>query len=58
MIFVKDEDGLYSANPKTSKEAKFIPKISVDEMTARGLHDSCPLLARALKRTPGDDMRH
>src|SRR5262249_25630640 len=40
MIFVKDEDGLYSANPKTSKNSKFIPKISVDEMKARGLHDS------------------
>jgi molybdenum storage protein len=40
MIFVKDEDGLYDANPKTSKGAKFIPKISVDEMKARGLHDS------------------
>ncbi len=40
MIFVKDENGLYDANPKTSKGAKFIPKISVDEMKARGLHDS------------------
>src|SRR5271155_4419299 len=40
MIFVKDEDGLYSANPKTSKNAKFIPMISVDEMEARKLHDS------------------
>jgi molybdenum storage protein len=40
MIFVKDEQGLYTANPKTSKDAKFIPKISVDEMKARGLHDS------------------
>src|SRR5215470_15996507 len=30
MIFVKDEDGLYSANPKTSKNAKFIAKITVD----------------------------
>jgi molybdenum storage protein len=40
MIFVKDEDGLYTANPKTSKDAAFIPKISVDEMMARGLHDS------------------
>ena len=40
MIFVKDEDGLYSANPKTSKDAKLIPKISVDEMKTRGLHDS------------------
>jgi molybdenum storage protein len=40
MIFVKDENGLYSDNPKTSKGATFIPKISVDEMKARGLHDS------------------
>src|SRR5690349_16791727 len=40
MIFVKDENGLYTANPKTSKDATFIPKISVDEMMARGLHDS------------------
>lgn len=40
MIFVKDEDGLYTANPKTSKDAKFIPKISVEEMKAQGLHDS------------------
>ena len=40
MIFVKDEDGLYTANPKTAKNAKFIPKISVDEMKAQGLHDS------------------
>src|SRR5208337_1178741 len=40
MIFVKDENGLYTSNPKTSKDATFIPKISVDEMKARGLHDS------------------
>ena len=40
MIYVKDENGLYTANPKTSKDAKFIPKITVDEMKARGLHDS------------------
>lgn len=40
MIFVKDENGLYTANPKTAKDAAFIPKISVDEMKARGLHDS------------------
>ncbi len=40
MIFVKDEDGLFTANPKTDKNAKFIPKISVDEMKARGLHNS------------------
>ncbi|GAB3451614.1 amino acid kinase family protein [Insolitispirillum peregrinum] len=40
MIFVKDEQGLYSANPKTSSNATFIPKISVDEMKAAGLQDS------------------
>ena len=32
MIYVKDEDGLYTANPKTSN--------SVTEMKAKGLHDS------------------
>lgn len=40
MIFVKDENGLYTGNPKTDKNATFIPKISVDEMKAKGLHDS------------------
>jgi len=40
MIYVKDENGLYTANPKTDKNAVFIPKISVDEMKAKGLHDS------------------
>ncbi len=40
MIYVKDEDGLYTANPKTDKHATLIPKISVDEMKAQGLHDS------------------
>lgn len=40
MIYVKDEDGLFTANPKTDKHATFIPKISVNEMKAKGLHDS------------------
>lgn len=40
LLYVKDEDGLYTENPKTSKTATFIPKISVDEMMAAGLHDS------------------
>ena len=40
MIYVKDENGLYTANPKTSKGAKFISKISVAEMKAKGLQDS------------------
>jgi molybdenum storage protein len=32
MIFVKDEDGLYTANPKTDPAAEFIPQITVDEL--------------------------
>lgn len=40
MIYVKDENGLYTANPKTDQAATFIPKISVDEMLSRGLADS------------------
>jgi len=40
MIFVKDEDGLYTDNPKTKPGAKFIPHITVDEMKAMSLHDS------------------
>ncbi|HMV16795.1 MAG TPA: hypothetical protein PLX21_02065 [Rhodocyclaceae bacterium] len=40
MIYVKDENGLYTANPKTTKNPTFIPRISVDEMKAKGLHDS------------------
>lgn len=32
MIFIKDEDGLYTADPKKNSRAKFIPKISVEEL--------------------------
>lgn len=39
MIFVKDEDGLYTANPKTDPGAEFIPQITVDELLARDLPD-------------------
>jgi molybdenum storage protein len=39
MIFVKDEDGLYTANPKTHPDAEFIPRITVDELLAMNLHD-------------------
>jgi molybdenum storage protein len=39
MIFVKDEDGLYTANPKTDRGAKLIPEITVDELTALDLPD-------------------
>ncbi|HVW35089.1 MAG TPA: uridine kinase [Acidimicrobiia bacterium] len=40
MIYVKDENGLYTANPKTHPDAGFIPRITVDEMLARNLQDS------------------
>jgi molybdenum storage protein len=39
MIFVKDEDGLYTANPKTDPNAQLIPEITVEELIARNLPD-------------------
>jgi molybdenum storage protein len=39
MTFVKDEDGLYTANPKTDPDATFIPEITVDELLAMDLPD-------------------
>jgi molybdenum storage protein len=39
MIFVKDEDGLYTANPKTDDSAELIPEITVDELIALDLPD-------------------
>lgn len=39
MIYVKDEDGLYTADPKKDKHAKFIPKITADELIALDLED-------------------
>ena len=39
MIFLKDEDGLYTANPKTDPSATLIPEITVDELVARDLPD-------------------
>jgi molybdenum storage protein len=39
MIFVKDEDGLYTANPKTNPDAELISKITVDELIALDLPD-------------------
>lgn len=39
MIFVKDEDGLYTANPKNNPDAQLIPRISVDELIDRDLPD-------------------
>ena len=39
MVFVKDEDGLYTANPKTDPDAKLIPQVTVDELEAMNLPD-------------------
>ncbi len=39
MIYVKDEDGLYTADPKKDPKATFIPQISVAELEALDLDD-------------------
>jgi molybdenum storage protein len=39
MIFVKDEDGLYTANPKNDPDATFIASITVDELIEMDLPD-------------------
>src|SRR5579864_4589236 len=39
MIFVKDEDGLYTADPKKDPEAKHIPRIGLRELLERDLDD-------------------
>lgn len=39
MIYVKDEEGLYTADPKKDRDAKFIPKITVDELLELDLGD-------------------
>src|ERR1700754_3946284 len=39
MIYVKDEDGLFTADPKKDKSATHIPRISVQELLARHLDD-------------------
>ena len=39
MIYVKDEDGLYTADPKKDKHARFIPKVSLAELEALDLQD-------------------
>lgn len=39
MIYVKDEDGLYTADPKKDPHAKHIPRISVQDLLARDLND-------------------
>ncbi len=39
VIFVKDEDGLYTDDPKKNPAATFIPRISVDELVKMNLPD-------------------
>jgi len=39
MIYVKDEDGLYTADPKKDARSEFIPRIDVEELLARDLDD-------------------
>jgi molybdenum storage protein len=39
MIYVKDEDGLFTADPKKDATARHIARISVQELLARDLHD-------------------
>ncbi len=39
MIYVKDEDGLFDADPKKDPSARYIPRIGVHELLARDLDD-------------------
>lgn len=39
MIYVKDEEGLYTADPKKDPKAKFIPRITVEELSELDLGD-------------------
>jgi len=39
MIYVKDVDGLYTADPKKDRGARFIPRITVSELRAMDLQD-------------------
>jgi molybdenum storage protein len=39
MIYVKDEDGLYTADPKKDAKAEHIPRIGVQDLLARDLDD-------------------
>ncbi|MCL5412378.1 MAG: uridine kinase [Candidatus Marsarchaeota archaeon] len=39
MVYVKDEDGLYTDDPKKNTKADFIPKISVNELLSMKLPD-------------------
>ncbi|ABI69743.1 uridine monophosphate kinase [Syntrophomonas wolfei] len=38
-IFIKDEEGLFSDNPKVNKQAEFIPRIGAQELLNKDLED-------------------
>lgn len=39
MIYIKDEDGLFTDDPKKNPDAKFIPKVTVNELDEMDLND-------------------
>src|SRR5260370_28692643 len=39
MIYIKDEEGLYTADPKKDRNARFITKITVEELERLDLVD-------------------
>jgi molybdenum storage protein len=39
MIYIKDEDGLYTADPKKDPNSKFIPRVTLDELKEMDLPD-------------------
>jgi molybdenum storage protein len=39
MIYIKDEDGLYTADPKKDRNAKFIPRVTLGELKELDLSD-------------------
>ena len=39
VIFIKDEDGLYSKDPKKDPDAEFIPKIGAGDLMGRNQDD-------------------
>lgn len=49
MVFLKDEDGLYTNDPKVDPNAEFIPKVKVDELLAMDLPDM--IIERAVLET-------
>jgi len=38
-VFIKDEQGLYTADPKKDSKAEFIPEVDVGELLSRDLND-------------------